>query len=81
MQLTPFAIFDMDGTLLDSSGMWDHVTDRVLGRFGKTITAAQRLENMTLTIDGTAIMFVEELGVPLTGKDCAALIRAEARDG
>ncbi|MDD5858386.1 MAG: HAD family phosphatase [bacterium] len=81
MQLTPFAIFDMDGTLLDSSGMWDHVTDRVLGRFGKTITAAQRLENMTLTIDGTAIMFVEELGVPLTGKDCAALIRAEARAG
>lgn len=81
MRLTPFVIFDMDGTLLDSSGMWEHVTDRVLGRFGIFIMPSQRLENMTLTIDGTAALFVERLGVPLTTAQCAELIRTEARAG
>ena len=38
VKLTPYAIFDMDGTLLCSTGMWDHVTDRILAKYGKTIT-------------------------------------------
>lgn len=38
VELTPYAIFDMDGTLLCSTGMWDHVTDRILAKYGKTIT-------------------------------------------
>lgn len=32
VKLTPYAIFDMDGTLLCSTGMWDHVTDRILAK-------------------------------------------------
>ena len=32
VELTPYAIFDMDGTLLCSTGMWDHVTDRILAK-------------------------------------------------
>ena len=81
VELTPYAIFDMDGTLLCSTGMWDHVTDRILAKYGKTITHAQRMANMTLTVEGTAAMFVQQLGVPLTEPECAELIRAEARYG
>lgn len=81
MKLTPYAIFDMDGTLLCSTGMWDHVTDRILAKYGKTITHEQRMANMTLTVEGTAAMFVQQLGVPLTEPECAELIRAEARYG
>ena len=81
MELTPYAIFDMDGTLLCSTGMWDHVTDRILAKYGKTITHEQRMANMTLTVEGTAAMFVQQLGVPLTEPECAELIRAEARYG
>ena len=66
MELTPYAIFDMDGTLLCSTGMWDHVTDRILAKYGKTITHEQRMANMTLTVEGTAAMFVQQLGVPLS---------------
>ena len=40
VELTPYAIFDMDGTLLCSTGMWDHVTDRILAKYGKTITVS-----------------------------------------
>lgn len=81
VELTPYAIFDMDGTLLCSTGMWDHVTDRILAKYGKTITHEQRMANMTLTVEGTAAMFVQQLGVPLTEPECAELIRAEARYG
>ena len=52
----------MDGTLLCSTGMWDHVTDRILAKYGKTITHEQRMGNMTLTVEGTAAMFVQQLG-------------------
>lgn len=41
------------GTLLCSTGMWDHVTDRILAKYGKTITHEQRMANMTLTVEGT----------------------------
>ena len=61
--------------------MWDHVTDRILAKYGKTITHEQRMANMTLTVEGTAAMFVQQLGVPLTEPECAELIRAEARYG
>lgn len=81
VELTPYAIFDMDGTLLCSTGMWDHVTDRILAKYGRTITHEQRMANMTLTVEGTAAMFVQQLGVPLTEPECAELIRAEARYG
>jgi len=81
VELTPYAIFDMDGTLLCSTGMWDHVTDRILAKYGKTITHEQRMANMTLTVEGTAAMFVQQLGVPLTEPECVELIRAEARYG
>ena len=39
------------------------------------------MANMTLTVEGTAAMFVQQLGVPLTEPECAELIRAEARYG
>lgn len=58
-----------------------HVTDRILAKYGKTITHEQRMANMTLTVEGTAAMFVQQLGVPLTEPECAELIRAEARYG
>ncbi|MEE0800250.1 MAG: HAD family phosphatase [Gemmiger sp.] len=81
MHLTPYAIFDLDGTLLDSNDMWESVTDRVLSRYGRTITPQQRMDNMTLTIDGAADYFVRELGVQDTPAACAELMRREAQRG
>lgn len=79
MGYTPYAIFDMDGTLLDSTGMWDLVADRVLARWGMRFPRADRLDNMVLTIQGTAAYYVEHYGLPADPGQVAELIRAEAK--
>lgn len=75
----PYAIFDMDGTLLDSTGMWDLVGDRVLARWGMSFPRQDREDNMVLTIEGTAQYYVEHYHLPVTAPELADLIRAEAR--
>lgn len=75
----PYAIFDMDGTLLDSTGMWDLVGDRVLARWGMSFPRQDREDNMVLTIEGTAQYYVEHYHLPVTPPELADLIRAEAR--
>ena len=66
MQLLPYAILDMDGTLLDSSGMWDRVAVQVLAPWGVTYTPAERDDTMTMTIDGTAAYFVQRFSLPVS---------------
>lgn len=79
MRCTPYAIFDMDGTLLDSTGMWDLVADRVLARWGMRFPRADRQDNLVLTIEGTAAYYVEHYALPATAAQVAELIRTEAR--
>lgn len=81
MTLPRFAILDMDGTLIDSTGMWEGVTARVLAKYGKTFPPEDRIRTVTLTIDGTAAFFVREYGLPATPQTVAGEIRAEASRG
>ena len=78
MQLLPYAILDMDGTLLDSSGMWDRVAVQVLAPWGVTYTPAERDDTMTMTIDGTAAYFVQRFSLPVSPAEMAASIRKQA---
>lgn len=79
MPWLPYAIFDMDGTLLDSTGMWDVVAERVLARWGKRLTPQDRDNTITMTIEGTARYYVDRCHLPLTVQEVADCIRAEAR--
>ena len=79
MPWLPYAIFDMDGTLLDSTGMWDVVAERVLARWGKRLTPQDRDETTSMTIEGTAQYYVDRCHLPLTVQEVADCIRAEAR--
>lgn len=81
MHLLPYAILDMDGTLLDSTGMWDLVADEVLGHWGMTFPRADRRDNMTLTIDGTAMYYVQHYGLPTDPATVAQMIRDAALHG
>lgn len=78
MPWLPYAIFDMDGTLLDSTGMWDVVAERVLARWGKRLTPQDRDETISMTIEGTARYYVDRCHLPLTVQEVADCIRAEA---
>ena len=66
MQLLPYAILDMDGTLLDSSGMWDDVARDLLAQWNAVYTPRQGDDTMTMTIDGAAAYFVEQCHLPVT---------------
>ena len=80
MQLLPYAILDMDGTLLDSSGMWDDVARDRLAQWNAVYTPRQGDDTMTMTIDGAAAYFVEQCHLPVTPQELAQQIRDRARD-
>ena len=75
----PYAIFDMDGTLLDSTGMWDLVADRVLARWNMRFDEQDRDNTVALTIEGTAQYYVQRYHLPVTAPELADCIRTEAR--
>lgn len=79
MPWLPYAIFDMDGTLLDSTGMWDLVGERVLARWGLKLTPQDRAETVSMTIEGTARYYVECYHLSETAEQAADCIREEAR--
>lgn len=54
-----FAIFDMDGTLIDSMGYWNTLVDEYLAQRGfPPLSPELREESIALTMDGTAQMCV-----------------------
>lgn len=64
-----FAIFDLDGTLLDSSKIWETLGERYLEMLGKTSEAglAKKLESMTLV---TGAQFLrEKYGIPYSAEE------------
>ena len=60
------AIFDLDGTLLDSMGFWDNVGENFLTAQGKEPREDFREKYYVLSPRETAEMLIDEYGVPGT---------------
>ncbi len=60
------AIFDLDGTLLDSMGFWDNLGENFLMSQGKEPKADFREKYYVLSPRETAQMLIDEYGVPGT---------------
>lgn len=62
---TKFAIFDMDGTLVDSMGYWNRLADKYLVQRGRpALTPELREESIALTTIESAQLFIREFGLP-----------------
>ncbi len=72
-----FAIFDMDGTLVDSMGFWNRLTDEFLARRGfPSLSPELQEESIALTMEGTAELFVRTYHLPDTPKQIAREINS-----
>lgn len=72
-----FAIFDMDGTLVDSMGYWNRLADEYLARFGLPgLSPALKEESIALTMLESAQLFIREFGLPGTPERIAGEINA-----
>ncbi|MDO4732815.1 MAG: HAD family phosphatase [Bacillota bacterium] len=68
-----FAIFDMDGTLVDSMGYWRRLGREYLLRQGLNEDIAPALERVrSLTMGESAVLFVEEFHLPKSPEKVAA---------
>lgn len=57
------AIFDCDGTLIDSMGVWRELENSIAIRAGRELTDAERDAIAPMTIPECGVFFHEELGV------------------
>ncbi|OUO89853.1 HAD family hydrolase [Gordonibacter sp. An230] len=64
-------IFDCDGTLLDSAGVWREVEDELARRVGVRLAKADTDELTTLTIPEAGAFFHERFGL---GRDAADVV-------
>lgn len=68
-----FAIFDMDGTLVDSMGFWNQLADEFLARRGfPPLPPELQEESIALTMEGTADLFIRAYGLPETPEQICA---------
>ena len=68
-----FAIFDMDGTLIDSMGFWNRLADEFLARRGfPPLPPELQEESIALTMEGTANLFIRAYGLPETPEQICA---------
>lgn len=69
----PFAIFDMDGTLIDSMTYWERLAEEFLERKGIQVVSADLAERIkTMTMTQSAELFIREFGLPGTPETVAA---------
>lgn len=62
-----FAIFDMDGTLVDSMGYWNRLADEFLARRGfPPLSPELQEESIALTMEGSANLFIRAYGLSET---------------
>ena len=66
-----FAIFDMDGTLVDSGTVWGQTSAGYFAGLGVTIPASLIEETAHLSMMETAARFVQGSGLPLTPEEVA----------
>lgn len=68
-----FAIFDMDGTLVDSMGFWNRLADEFLARRGfPPLSPELQEESIALTMEGTANLFIRAYRLPETPEQICA---------
>ena len=61
-----YAVFDLDGVLLDTEDFYTQATQTVVGRFGKTLDWGLKIRTMGRDARISARIIVEELGIPMT---------------
>lgn len=70
-----FAIFDMDGTLVDSMGYWNRLADEFLARRGfPPLSPELQEESIALTMEGSANLFIRAYGLSETPEQICAEI-------
>ena len=74
------AIFDLDGTLLDSMPVWETLGERYLQAHGKKALPGMRADTALLSMRQTADYFIERYGVPGTQQSVMDEINAMAAD-
>ena len=67
-------IFDMDGTLTDSMGLWDQVPFALLERYGRTPRPNLRRALFPLGMAESARYLIREYQLPLDEADCDAVL-------
>ena len=82
MQLKPFsvAIFDMDGTVLDSMPIWDHLADHFLLKQGRTPKPELREALRALNMKATAEYLKEQYALLQTGEEIAHALNVLAAE-
>lgn len=73
------AIFDADGTLLDSMGMWDTVGERYLASLGIAARPGLRQILFPLSLSQCAVYLKESYGLPDSHRDIEAGINGTIR--
>ena len=72
-----YAIFDMDGTLVDSMGYWARLSREYLGSKGVQTIPKEILERIApMTMGESAALFVREFGLPGTAAEAEAEMNA-----
>lgn len=74
------AIFDFDGTIVDSMPMWRYVPDRLLRRYGTVMTQEVFDATEPLNCDDECAWFHEHLGVGESGEALFDELRAMVRE-
>ena len=74
------AIFDCDGTIVDSMPMWRYVPDRLLQRYGARMTPEVFEATEPLNCDDECLWFHEHLGVGESGEALYDELRAMIRE-
>jgi pseudouridine 5'-phosphatase len=59
-------IFDMDGLLLDTEGIYTEVTQAIVGRFGKSFDWRVKQNTLGLGAQALAIYITEAMALPMT---------------
>ena len=73
------AIFDADGTLLDSMGMWDTVGERYLASLGIAARPGLRQILFPLSLSQCAVYLKQSYGLPDSHRDIEAGINGTIR--
>lgn len=76
-----FAIFDMDGTLVDSMFYWENLVDLFLTKRGCGPVPAQLQEEIkTMTVAQAAALFVQRFDLPETPEQLTAAMDQQMRE-